>query len=309
MKNRFKKIFMITFALLIFNQTFILAESVTRYAIFIGSNIGGEGRSKLMYAGSDAKNMRSVLTEVGGIEDANSFLLINPNQAEIENTMTIISNRIKKNTNNGRCEFIFYYSGHSDEESILLGNQKYDYANLKADISNVPSDVHVVILDSCYSGNFIRTKGGQKRLPFLMDDSSVVHGHAYLSSSSETETSQESDDIASSYFTSSLVTGLRGAADSSGDKKVSLNELYSYAFNETLKRTEETMAGPQHPNFNITLVGSGDLFLSDISESDSVVNIPKNIKGRISFRDGYGKLISEINKTDNVPVLIALPIR
>ena len=102
------------------------------------------------------------------------------------------------------------------------------------------------MLDSCFSGNFIRTKGGSREKPFLVDDSSVVQGHAYLSSSSETETSQESDAIQSSYFTQALVTGLRGAADANMDGRVSLNELYYYAFNQTLSQTETASAGPSY---------------------------------------------------------------
>ncbi|MFA6937128.1 MAG: hypothetical protein WCQ67_02730, partial [Treponema sp.] len=174
-------------------------------------------------------------------------------------------------------------------------------------ISKVPSDVHVVMLDSCYSGNFIRAKGGQRQKSFLVDDSSVVQGHAYLSSSSESESSQESDVIGSSFFTNSLVTGLRGAADSSGDNKISLNELYHYAFNDTLYNTEESAAGPQHPSFNITLVGSGDLVLTDISEAEAALVLAKENEGRFFIRDASGLLISEITKTSGNQITLALP--
>ena len=134
----------------------------------------------------------------------------------------------------------------------------------------------------------------------------MVKGHAYLSSSSALESSQESDEIGSSFFTNAMLTGLRGAADTSGDNKVSLNELYSYAFNDTLARTESSSAGPQHPNYNITLVGSGDLILSDISASESALMIPEEMTGKIIIRDSFGKLISEINKTEKNPVYFAL---
>lgn len=232
---------------LLSNFSLLNAAGVNRYAIYIGSNKGGDGRSELLYAGSDAENLKNTMAEIGGISEKNSILLVDPSEKEINSAMQAITKMIEKNGKNAkdstensagsaRTEFLFYYSGHSDEDSLLLGNQKYDYSTLKNAISEIPSDIHVVILDSCYSGNFIRTKGGQKKKPFLVDDSSVVKGHAYLSSSSETEFSQESDEIEASYFTNAVVTGLRGAADSSGDKRVTLNELYSYAFNETLKK-------------------------------------------------------------------------
>ena len=310
-----KKILALTSLLLSFSFSTLFAvtisdESVSgvdRYAIYIGSNYGGKSRERLLYAGTDAQSFKNAMAEIGGVSETNSRILIDPSKETVDKALEDISNAITGSTNNSkRSEFIFYYSGHSDENAILLGDAKYDYSKLKAAITAVPSDIHVVILDSCYSGNFIRTKGGQKKKPFLMDDSSVVKGHAYLSSSSEKESSQESDEIESSYFTNAMITGLRGAADTSGDNKVSLTELYSYAFNDTLSKTEETDAGPQHPNYNITLVGSGDLILSDISAAEASVVIAKEAEGRFIIRDARGKLISEINKTKGVPITMAL---
>lgn len=280
---------------------------VERYALYIGSNVGDSTTENLLYAGTDAISFQKAMADIGGVSSSNSILLLDPSKEDIDDAMESIStsiNRSKRTTK--RSEFIFYYSGHSDEESLLLGKTPYNYSELKEAISNVPSDVHVVILDSCYSGNFIRTKGGQKKKSFLLDDSSVVKGHAYLSSSSSKEFSQESDDIKSSFFTNAIITGLRGAADTTGDKKVSLNELYSYAFNETLAKTETSKVGPQHPNYNITLVGSGDLILSDISSSDTMLMITKETIGNVIIRNSTGKLISEINKTSLTPIYLAL---
>nr|MCR5764997.1 caspase family protein [Treponema sp.] len=309
-----KKILLALITLFTTFQLFAAEEAgsstgVDRYAIYIGCNDGGKERDKLLYASTDAQNFQKIMSEIGGVQDSNSYILIDPTKERIDDTLAKISSKIDSNKMNAkRSEFIFYYSGHSDEESILLGETAYDYSTLKHAISDVPSDIHIVILDSCYSGNFIRTKGGQKKKPFLMDDSSVVKGHAYLSSSSAREYSQESDDIESSYFTNAMITGLRGAADTSGDSKVTLNELYSYAFNDTLSKTESSKAGPQHPNFNITLVGSGDLILSDISNADAMLSISKEAKGTFIIRDSDGKLISEINKTAGQPILMALPV-
>ncbi|MCR5217088.1 caspase family protein [Treponema sp.] len=293
--------------LLLLSAAFISALEVERYAIFAGCNNAGKDHEKLMYAATDAMAFQKTMSEIGGVSKANGILLLEPGKDDLDQAMDDISHKILNNKNKAsRTEFIFYYSGHSDEDSLLLGKETYSYSQLKAAISSVPSDVHVVILDSCYSGNFIRTKGGQRQKPFLVDDSSVVKGHAYLSSSSSQEFSQESDEIGSSFFTSAMLTGLRGAADSSGDKRVTLNELYSYAFNETLYKTEKSSAGPQHPNYNITLVGSGDLVLSDISSSDCVVRIASDVKGRVIIRNTEGKLISEINKLQSSPVYLAL---
>lgn len=281
---------------------------VERYALYIGSNRGGETRETLRYAGSDAQKLAQLMSEVGGVSTENSIILVDPSKAEIDTTFNQISNTIRSQKNRAkRTEFLLYYSGHSDENAILLGTERYEYAALKTELNKVPSDVHVVMLDSCYSGNFVRAKGGTRQKPFLMDDSSVVQGHAYLSSSSETEASQESDDIQASFFTHALITGLRGAADTSGDKKVSLNELYYYAFNQTLSKTEATNYGPQHPSFNITMVGSGDLVLTDITEAESLIILPTTLEGNCFIRTQKGLLVSEINKIKGTEIALALP--
>lgn len=93
-----------------------------------------------------------------------------------------------------------------------------------------------------------------------------------------------------------MISGLRGAADASGDKRVTLNEAYQYAFHETLKRTQSTVAGPQHPSYDFQLAGAGDLVLTDLRATSSLLIFPKNLSGRFFIRDEAGTLIAEINK-------------
>ena len=308
------KIFLAAFFLTILAACLLAAEEtadsrpVERYAIYVASDDGGPGLERLRYARSDAKRLAATMGEIGGISSKNTIMLVDPSKDDIQNAFDTLTDSIRKNAGRARrTEFLFYYSGHSDEKALRLGTETYEYGKLKTDLGRVPSDVHVVMLDSCFSGNFVRAKGGSRQKPFLMDDSTIVQGHAYLSSSSEREESQESDAIQASYFTQALVTGLRGAADTSGDGKVSLNELYHYAFNETLAKTESSSVGPQHPSYNITLVGSGDLVLTDISEAESVLVIPSSFEGNFFIRNPDGILVSEINKIKGTEIALALP--
>lgn len=307
------KLFLCLILVLIISSIVFASEnneslSVERYALYVAANNGGAERDILKYAASDAKKLMEAMQEIGGINQDNSVILVEPKITDVENALQSFATTInQKKSNARRTEFIFYYSGHSDENALLLGEESYGYSQLKADINSVPSDIHVVMLDSCFSGNFIRAKGGSRQKSFLVDDSSVVSGHAYLSSSSESEASQESDLIQSSYFTHALITGLRGAADSSGDNKVSLNELYYYAFNETLSQTEQSTIGTQHPSFDITLVGSGDLILSDISTAESILALDSDLLGTVYIRnEKTGQLISELKKSSANVIPLAL---
>lgn len=282
--------------------------AVERFALYIAANNGGTNREQLRYAISDAKRLAQTLEEVGGVDNRNSLLLTDPGRRQIHEAFDLFARKIEERRGKARrTEFILYYSGHSDETALLMGEETFSYSELKESLSRVPSDVHVVMLDSCFSGSFVRAKGGSRQQPFLMDDSSEVKGHAYLSSSSETESSQESDLIQASFFTHSIITGLRGAADSSGDRKISLNELYHYAFNDTLSKTEDSLYGPQHPSFNITMVGSGDLVLTDISNADSVIVFPSQAEGRYFVRTKDGVLVSELSKIAGTEIVLALP--
>jgi hypothetical protein len=268
-----------------------------RFAFIVGSNEGGGVRIPLQYATSDAKSFAQVMMEMGGLSWDDSVILLNPNYTEFAQGMKKMSTIMAEATaNHERREFILYYSGHSDEEGLLLGPNRYSYKKLRSDITNIPADVHIAILDSCSSGALTRSKGGLRKPAFLLDASNVTEGHAFLTSSSADEAAQESDRIQASFFTHYLVSGLRGAADATNDGKVTLNEAYHYAFNETLASTEKTRYGAQHPTYDISLTGTGDIVLTDLRETSAGLAVSKEISGRLFVRDHHGSLVVELNK-------------
>lgn len=278
-----------------------------RFALVIGSNNGGKDRSVLRYATKDARSFSDVMMEMGAVAEENLVLLLDPGVEEISARFRTIRNITDGISGGpGRKEFIFYYSGHSDEEGLLLSGHHFTYARLRDEIARIKTDVRLAILDSCSSGAFTRTKGVLRRPPFLIDESSAMKGYAFLTSSSEDEAAQESDNIGASFFTHYLVSGLRGAADSSRDGLVTLNEAYSFSFNETLARTEKTQYGPQHPKYDIQLTGTGDLVLTDLRETSAGLLISNDIAGRLSIRDSSGNLLVELNKSDGYPVELGL---
>jgi len=272
-------------------------ETLERYALITGSNFGGKGTGTLKYAASDAKRFQDVLTRMGGVKDENTLLMVNPEKDNLVQGLAFLANKIKKNRNNDRqAQFLFYYSGHSDDRGLLLNGERMEYADLKARIDAVGAEVQIVVLDSCSSGAFTRSKGGQIMAPFLMDLSTDVEGHAFLTSSTAEEVSQESDRIGSSFFTHALIEGLRGAADANGDGKVSLNEAYDYAYSQTLADTQRASSGSQHPAFDIKLTGKGNLILTDLKGGGATLNFPMGLAGKVTVRDITNRLIVEVQK-------------
>ncbi len=282
-------------------------DVLKRYAVIVGSNNGGPDRVRLRYAVSDAKSVMEVLRKLGGVEQDSSILLVEPRKDRLLDSIAEMRGRvISAKKTNSRVELIFYYSGHSDEEGIIPGGEKIYYRDIKKAVINVPADVRIAILDSCSSGAFTSIKGGKMRSPFLVDRSHSMKGFAFMTSSSSDEASQESDRIRGSFFTHSLITGLRGAADQVRDGRITLNEAYQYAYAETLARTEKTLRGPQHPNYHIMMSGSGDVVLTEIRRSSSTLVISKPIHGRVFLRDGRKALVAELNKGAGRAVTLGL---
>ncbi|MBA3550585.1 MAG: caspase family protein [Nannocystis sp.] len=284
------------------------APATRRIALIVGANDGGPSRVKLRYAGTDARSLARVLVEIGGLERADEIVLLEPTQAQLLVGFARAQAAVKAAQAGGeRVQFLFYYSGHADERGLLLGNDRVDYARLRGLIHGVPAQVRLGMLDSCSSGAFVRSKGGRMRPPLATGGDASVEGHAFLTSSSAEEAAQESDRIGGSFFTHYLISGLRGAADVNRDRRITLNEAYRFAFDETLASTETTPGRAQHAAYDIQLVGTGDLVMTDLRETSALLDIGPSIGGRVYIRDARGALAAELYKGIGAgPVSIAL---
>jgi len=281
-------------------------STLKRYALITASNNGGPTREELRYAESDALNIAKVFNEIGGLNAQDRTLLLSPSKDEFVQVFEKLNQQISRTDSKQKLEFVFYYSGHSDDDGLMFKDGKVSYQTLKQLINGINSDVRIALLDSCQSGAFTRTKGGVRKPPFLINEANRIKGNIILTSASADEAAQESDKIGSSFFTHYLISGLRGAADTSGDKAVTLNEAYNYAFHETLNRTQKTQAGAQHPAYNMQVAGAGDLVLTDLKTLSSTINIPADLTGRFFIHKANGPLVAEINKTVNTDINVAL---
>lgn len=278
-----------------------------RSALIVGSNTGSKDREQLRYAVKDANSFADVLRNLGGLTKTSCIIVENPTEAELRNAIKELQKTIEKTISSQvRKEVLFYYSGHADERGFLLGEEVFEYSTLKEHLNSINADVRIAVVDACESGNLTREKGGIQRTPFLFDASSKMEGHAYLTSSAYDEAAMESDRIKGSYFTHTLVSGLRGGADFNSDGKVTLNEAYQFTFNETLKKTEKTVTGPQHAGYDIRLKGSGDLVMTDLRAGNSGITISKGITGNVYIRNASGTLVVEVNKQFLKPMAIGL---
>lgn len=272
------------------------STSIDRYMLVAGANDGGGERVKLRYANQDAQSIAKVFIEMGGVRKDRVIYLKNPSQEELQKSMVELTSLLNKAPATSRKEVIVYYSGHANESGLLLGTESFGWKDLRLAVDGLPAQVKIAVLDACGSGAITRLKGGERQPAFLFDVSSDMKGYAFLTSSSDNEVAQESDRIGGSYFTQSLVTGLRGAADLNSDQKVTLSEAYQYAFKETMHRTQSTSGGTQHPSHDMKLSGTGDVVMTDLREVSAGLVFAKQLEGRIYIRDQKGTLIAELNK-------------
>ena len=274
-------------------QDLFAVDGVRRWVLAVGANDGGAKRETLQYAVSDAQNFVRVMETMGGVDAG--VLLSDPRIDHLEEALHALHNRVAS-AEAARREVIIYYSGHADENGLLLGESLFSYARLRNAMDGMEAEVHIAILDACASGAITRLKGGRRQKAFMVDASSDMRGYAFLTSSSEDEAAQESDAIGASFFSHYLVSGLRGAADVTGDGRVTLNEAYHFAFQNTLEGTERTQGGAQHPAYDIKMTGTGDVVMTDVRQTSAGLILAESLQGRFFIRNANRQLIAELFK-------------
>lgn len=281
---------------------------INRYVVAVSANYGGNGRPMLRYAESDAKSFANVLKEMGGVQGQNVMLVKEPSVAQLKDEFSKLDKKIAQvKLSGGRNEVLVYYSGHADDKGLRLGNETYAWREIRNRIDALNADVKIAVIDACGSGAITRAKGGVAVPAFMVDESSDMKGYAFITSSTQDESSQESDRLKGSFFTHSLVSGLRGAGDIIGDGRVTLSEAYQFAFNETLQKTEATMGGAQHPSRDMNLAGTGDVVMTDLHGTGALLDMANDVDGRLFIRDANGELVAELNKKNGHPVSLGLP--
>ena len=281
---------------------------INRYVVAVSANNGGAARPMLRYAESDARSFAKVLKEMGGVAPQNVILVREPSVAALQKEFSKLDSKILQDKNSsGRDEVLVYYSGHADEKGLRLGEETYAWKELRDRIDALSADVKIAVIDACGSGAITRVKGGKAVPAFMVDQSSDMKGYAFITSSTQDESSQESDKLKGSFFTHSLVSGLRGAGDLSSDGRVTLSEAYQFAFNETLQKTETTLGGAQHPSRDMNLAGTGDVVMTDLRATGAGLDLDESVYGRLYIRDADGELVAELNKKRGRAISLGLP--
>jgi hypothetical protein len=282
-----------------------------RFALVAGNDRGGADTRPLRYASEDARKVHGVLTQLGGVAPGDVTMLVNQTADDFWRAFANAEARIAEARARGeRTLLIVYYSGHAKDGELRLGESRIRLDDLKRRLASGPADIRIGVFDSCRTGSMNRAKGVRWAPAFAIEaaGSDEARGLVMLTSASADEDAQESDEIRGSYFSHYLVSGLRGDADRSKDRRVTLSEAYAYAYARTVADTAESAAGAQHPTFSYDLKGNADLVLTDFGSRNEGIYVPAVAPPGVYYIvDGNGFIAAEIQKPSGGDRQIALP--
>ena len=277
--------------MLLLATSLLVAEvhaDVRRFALLVANNEGANSGERLYFAEHDAEKVHEALLDVGGYDPADIVVLLGQDRSDLQVELGDLRRTIARAQEAGdEVVFLFYYSGHADDEGLQLGDTRVSFDDLELMLAKSGADVRLAFIDACDSGQLTRRKGGTVAPSFVFDVSERLgaEGTVIITSSADDEASQESDEIGGSYFTHYLVSGMRGAADENGDQLVTLAEVYEYVYEETVLKTSQSSLGTQHPTFEWDLSGAGDVVLTDLQPATASLVFPAGVGGTYSVFD------------------------
>ncbi len=284
------------------------AAATHRVAVVVGNNTGHDADAPLVYAERDATRVAALLHELGHFDDIK--LLIGRDAGTILAALAEVrALAARERAASDEVMFLFYYSGHGGQDGLHLGASLLEHTALLAELRAIPSDLRVVIVDACEAGAFTLGKGMHARSPVSVQlvDSLGTTGEAILASTTRSESAQESELLKGGFFTSHLLSGLRGAADRNGDGVVGLREAYEYAHDRTVSGTVVSAAGLQRPTYAVELKGSGDVPLAWPGQSRSFLQFRARSTGSfLVLSEDEDVVLAEIPATGGDTQRIAL---
>lgn len=284
-------------ALLVLLTLVAQPEPARRVALLVSHPFGGDELTPLRYTGNDVGRMRDVLRMSGGFAESDIVVVQGEDANRLRERFRAMRDRLKNETR--ETLFLFYYSGHAKDGELRLGDTRLPLAEVKRLLESSGASLRIALLDACRVGSITRLKGATVSAPvdIAVDDSTMQSGQVLITASSDDEDAQESDEIQGSFFTHYLTSGLRGAADSDRDNRVTLSEAYGYAYDNTVARTVATRGGTQHPTFRFDMRGTGDVTLARTDSVTSGVTLPASSAGDFVIFDTKHRLVvAELTK-------------
>ncbi len=134
---------------------------------------------------------------------------------------------------------VFYFSGHGYPGGLCAANGSLTYKKVRDAMAESKCKNKLMFVDACMSGGMRVEKDTTKE-----DENSAKNSNVILFLSSRTnEYSIEGWNLANSLFTTYLIKGLKGRADTNKDRTITAKELFDYVHNTVAYESHQR----QHP--------------------------------------------------------------
>jgi hypothetical protein len=285
---------------------------VARFGLVAGNNRGQERQATLRYAQRDAERFARLLVDLGGFEQKNVVMLDGTTADGFREAFSMMKKKIADvvPARAPRALLVVYFSGHSDGVNLEFGSDLLGYAEFRKMVEESGAGIQIAFIDSCRSGGLTAVKGGSPGPSFdlVLTDTIDANGTAIVTSSAAGENSQESGELRGSFFTHYLLSGLRGAADADQDGRVTLAEVYQYAYQKTVVETARTLSGTQHPTYEYQMEGRGNVVLTDLAQGQARLRFGADTSGEfLVLSRGSGEVVAELSKPYGAGRQLAVP--
>ena len=294
-------------AVIILLSLIVTASFAARYALLVGCNDGGSGVEQLQWAEADAGRFAGLLEALGGFERASIVTLLHPDSAALDKELRLAGSRQRSSKSPENDLFLLYYSGHADGHDLLLGTTRFHLKKVQGYLDSLSAGIRIGIFDACQSGAVTAYKGGKRAEPFYLASPQKIKGQVIIASTAANERAQESESLKGSIFSFYWLNGLRGSADASGDRRVTLDEAYHYAYRKTVETSTLTGGEAQHPMYRFNIHGEGDITLTDLSNGGSGIRFDRSCEGKfLVLSDAYTDIFADFSKKRNTESYVSL---
>lgn len=228
--KRIISIITIAFAVVIAAQaqrTFVLVTGVSSYS---------DSGNNLQLTTKDAKAFKAVMEK--HTKDVTILTSKYANRKNIMEKLQAICNRATV-----KDRIVFFFSGHGTPGGIVAYDKVIRYSELVSMLGGSQAKEKICFVDACHAGSVVSRSAGKYE---LADGSSSNEGMIFFMSCRADEYSAENPWVGAGFFTQALLKGIRGKADTDGDRKITIMELFRYIYKDVGHSTR-SFPRPQHP--------------------------------------------------------------
>jgi hypothetical protein len=293
----------------------LLARTSSAYAapvrilIAAGASTGLESDGPLAYPKDDAAGVYDVLTSLGGVTPDHTILLPEVTKDTLFGALDRAEATARKYAPSD-VTVIVYFSGHGDRDALHVRGESIPTASLSSRIDAIPAALRIVVVDACRTTDLARAKGMTVGPGFgvSLSGQSATTGTAWFYASADGEAAQESDEMGGAIFTHFWLAGLRGAADANGDGRITLDESFTYAYNQTLLRSARSGGVLQRPQAKLDLTESSPFVFTELAGNRAQLEFPQDADALyLVYAVGSQSIVAEVYGLPDRALRIVLP--